>query len=45
MKKPFLPFTNGSDYTFETQGTFKMEKDVIVERGARLCIKPSKIEY
>ena len=45
MKKPFLPFASGSDYTFETQGTFKMEKDVVIERGARLCIKPSKIEY
>ena len=40
-----VTFTNGSDYTFETKGTFKMEKDVVIERGARVCIKPSKIEF
>lgn len=40
-----VTFTNGSDYTFETKGTFKMTKNVVIERGARLCIKPSNINF
>ena len=40
-----VTFTNGSDYTFETKGTFKMTKNVVIEHGARLCIKPSNINF
>ena len=40
-----VTFTNGSDYTFESNGTFKMTKNVVVEHGARLCIKPSNINF
>ena len=34
-----------SDYTFETNGTFRMTKNVVIERGAKLLIKPSDIKY
>ncbi len=38
-------FKAGSDYTFERSGTFKIEKGVKIERGAKFCIKPSNLNY
>ena len=40
-----VSFEIGSDYIFETSGTFRMEKGVTVKRGAKLCIKPSNINF
>ena len=40
-----VSFEAGSNYTFETSGTFRMEKNVVVKNGAKLCIKPSNINY
>ena len=40
-----VSFEAGSDYTFETCGTFRMEKGVTVKLGAKLCIKSSTLDY
>ena len=40
-----VTFINGSDYTFEKSGTFRMPKNVVIERGAKLVIKNSSINY
>ena len=36
---------NGSDYTFESNGTFRMTKHVKVEKGAKLKVIPSDINF
>ena len=38
-------FTNGSDYTFETSGTFKIGKNSIIEKGAKFKVLQSNIKY
>ena len=38
-------FKNGSDYTFEKKGTFTMTKGVVVEKGAKLKVLNSNIDY
>ncbi len=38
-------FVEGSDYLFETSGSFKLTKGVTVERGAKLKIMPSDIKF
>ena len=38
-------FDEGSDYTFETNGKFKLTKGVIIKQGAQLKIIPSEINY
>ena len=38
-------FDEGSDYTFETKGTFKLTKGVTIRQGAQLKVIPSKINY
>lgn len=43
--KRIMTFINGSDYTFEKSGTFRMPKNVVIERGAKLVIKNSSINY
>ncbi len=40
-----VTFTDGSEYTFEKSGTFRMTKNVVIERGAKLVIKNSPINY
>ncbi len=38
-------FDYGSDYTFESEGTFKLTKGVTIKRGAKLKVAPSEINY
>lgn len=38
-------FDEGSDYTFETKGTFKLTKGVKIKQGAQLKVIPSEINY
>jgi hypothetical protein len=38
-------FDEGSNYTFETKGTFKLTKGVKIKQGAQLKIIPSEINY
>lgn len=38
-------FDEGSDYTFETNGKFKLTKGVIIKQGAQLKVIPSEINY
>ena len=38
-------FEQGSDYTFETKGTFTLTKDVEIKLGAELRVVPSEINY
>lgn len=38
-------FDGNSDYTFETNGTFKLTKGVKIEQGAQLKVIPSEINY
>ena len=38
-------FDENSNYTFETKGTFKLTKGVIIKQGAQLKVTPSKINY
>ena len=38
-------FKNSSDYTFEKKGTFTMTKGVVVEKGAKLKVLNSNIDY
>jgi len=38
-------FDQGSDYTFETKGTFKLTKGVTIKQGAKLKVTPSEINY
>ena len=38
-------FKANSDYTFESKGTFKLTKGVKIEKGAKLRVVPSEINY
>lgn len=38
-------FDEGSNYTFETKGTFKLTKGVKIKQGAQLKVIPSEINY
>lgn len=38
-------FDEDSNYTFETQGIFKLTKGVTIKQGAQLKVIPSKINY
>jgi len=38
-------FDEGSDYTFETNGTFELTKGVTIKQGAKLEVIPSEINY
>ena len=40
-----VTFEQGSDYTFETKGTFELTKGVEIELGAQLEVIPSEINY
>lgn len=40
-----VTFDEGSDYTFETKGTFKLTKGVKIKKGARLKVVSSEINY
>ena len=40
-----VTFKDNSDYTFESNGTFRMIKNVKVENGAKLKIIPSNINF
>ena len=40
-----VTFSQGSDYTFETKGTFKLTKGVNIEKGAKMKVVPSDIDY
>ena len=38
-------FDEGSNYTFETKGKFKITKSVKIKQGAQLKVTPSEINY
>ena len=38
-------FDEGSDYTFETNGKFKLTKGVKIKQGAKFKVTPSEINY
>ncbi|MBQ7527962.1 MAG: hypothetical protein IJT11_09630 [Bacteroidaceae bacterium] len=40
-----VTFDGNSDYTFETNGTFKLTKGVKIEQGAQFKVIPSEINY
>lgn len=40
-----VTFDEGSDFTFETKGTFKLTKGVKIKKGAKLRVIPSEISY
>ena len=40
-----VEFDTGADYIFETGGTFTLGKNVKINRGAKLLIKPSDINF
>lgn len=40
-----VSFEEGSDFTFETKGTFKLTKGVKIKKGAKLRVIPSEINY